>query len=139
MTCRFLVAALLLCAGGCGGDGPGLATVSGTVTLDGQPVPAAVLTFIPQAPDSSPSYGRTDAEGKYSLMFTRSKEGAMLGKHRVEIETQKISADEAADMKAEGREVPAYVAIPKKYREPGALTAEVKSGGNQIDFTLTSD
>ena len=132
-----LCGAVLLIVGGCS-DGPKLADVSGTVTLDGKPVPGAVLTFIPENPEGSTSYGQTDAQGQYSLMFTRSKYGAMLGKHRVEIETRKISADEAADMKAAGEEAPAYVAIPKKYREAGALTAEVTSGSNKIDFPLTS-
>ncbi len=130
---------LLASLPGCSSDGPQVVDVSGTVTLDGKPVPAAVLTFIPQVPDGSPSYGRTDADGKYTLAFTRSKSGAMLGQHVVEIETQKLSADEVADLKAEGQEPPAYVAIPKKYRAKGGLTAEVKSGGNQLDFKLTSD
>jgi hypothetical protein len=123
---------------GCSSDGPDLAGVSGTVTLDGKPVPAAVLTFIPENPEGSPSYGATDAQGQYTLAFTRSKQGAMLGKHRVEIETRKISANEAADMKADGREVPEYVAIPKKYGARGELRAEVTSGSNKIDFELTS-
>jgi hypothetical protein len=42
-------------------------------------------------------------------------------------------------MRAEGQDVPStYVEIPAKYREPGALTAEVESGSNEINFELTS-
>lgn len=125
---------------GCGSDGPALGKVSGIVTLDGKPVPAATVTFHPENTAGSPSYGRTDDQGNYSLMFTRDKHGAMIGKHRVNIATTKISASEAAEMRAEGQDVPttAYVAIPPKYRDPGALTAEVESGSNEISFELTS-
>ena len=44
-------------------------------------------------------------------------------------------------MRAEGQTVPEQtkLVLPKKYREPGALTAEVKSGRNTIDFPLTSN
>lgn len=129
----------LLCLAGCGRDGPETAAVSGTITLDGQPVPGAVITFFPDDPTGSPSYGGTDLQGNYKLMFTFDKSGAMIGKQRVEIETTKVSKRDAEEMQAEGLKPPvAYVAIPNKYREPGALTAEVKRGGNRIDFALTS-
>jgi hypothetical protein len=136
---RLFLWTALLCVAGCGSDGPEIAEVSGLVTLDGQPVPGATITFFPENPEGSPSYGGTDQQGKYTLMFTRKKYGAMLGKHRVEIETPRRSASEIAEMKAEGQEVPDRPAtIPKKYRQPGALTAEVNRGGNKIDFELTS-
>ncbi len=104
---------------GCGNDGPEIADVSGIVTLDGKPVTGSDSHLLPRRHEGSPSYGGTDPQGKYTLMFTRNKYGAMLGKHRVVIETQKISAGEAADMKAEGQEVPVYVPIPKKYASAG--------------------
>lgn len=134
------LALLLLAAAGCGSDGPELTDVSGTVTVDGRPVPNATVMFVPEAPDGSPSYGVTDAEGYYSLMFTRDKEGAMLGRHTVEITTEKVSKQDIEDMRANGEEVveAEYVAIPKKYRSPGALTAVVEPGGNDIDIDLTS-
>ena len=143
MPARFVIClfcCLTLCIlAGCGDSGPETADVYGTVTLDGKPVSGALITFRPEAEEGTPSYGGTDEQGKYSLMFTRDKEGAMLGKHQVDIETHKISPSEAADIQAEGRQVTdTYVEIPKKYRQPGALTAEVNRGGNQIDFPLTS-
>ena len=125
---------LLLAALGCGSDGPELAEVTGAVTIDGKPLQGAILTFIPEATGASPSYGGTDAEGKYSLMYSQDKSGAMIGKHNVEIETRKLNADDMA----EGMPVPVYVPIPKKYKQPGALTAEVKEGSNEIPFDLTT-
>lgn len=136
-SCTAVSCVLLLA--GCGSDGPETADVSGTVTLDGKPVVRASITFFSQGPDGSPSYGKTNDQGKYTLMFTHAKRGAMLGKHNVEIETPKLSRSEVAELKAAGQEVPAHVALPKKYREPGALTAEVKRGSNTIDFPLQSN
>lgn len=125
---------LLLGIIGCGSDGPELTQVTGTVTLDGKPLPGATLTFVPEATGASPSYGVTDANGNYSLMYSRDKYGAMIGKHNVEIATHKLTADDMA----EGQPVPEFVPIPKKYKQPGALTADVKPGDNDIDFALAS-
>lgn len=120
---------------GCGDGGPELASVKGVVTVDGQPVPNAILTFVPK--EGSPSYGQTNGDGSYELMFTDVKRGAMLGQHQVSIEGQRLSKDELAEMKAQGMEVPdRVIEIPKAYRQPGALTAEVKRGSNAIDFHL---
>ena len=121
---------------GCGNDGPELAEVTGVVTVDGKPVPGAVLTFVPTG-GGSPSYGGTDTDGKYRLMFTDTKYGAMIGDHEVEIVTNKPSASEIAEMKAEGQVVnESFVAIPKKYKQKGALTAKVERKKNVVDFTL---
>ena len=131
-----LIPALL----GCGSsDGPPLGEVKGRVTLDGKSLSGAVLTFISQSAKGSPSYGGTDNDGRYSLMFTSSKSGAMVGDHLVEIETTKVSAAEAKELVAQGLPAPApYVAIPKKYRKAGALVAKVAAGSNTIDFELTT-
>ncbi len=133
-----LAICLALCAFvGCGSDGPELAEVTGTVTVDGKPVPNAVLTFIPSA--GTTSYGKTDAQGKYKLMFTDSKSGAMLGTHNVEIEVKRYSKDEVNEMKAAGMDASSeFVPIPGEYKKPGALTAEIKRGSNTVDFTMTS-
>lgn len=136
----FLFSGLIVPAlSGCGSNGPPLGAVTGRVTLDGKPLSGAVLTFISQSEKGSPSYGGTDEQGHYSLMFTNTKSGAMVGEHLVEIETTKVSAGEAKELVAQGMAAPApYVAIPRKYKKPGALTAHVASGSNTIDFELTS-
>lgn len=136
-TRAYQVLLLVVLLSGCGSDGPELAEVTGTVTVDGKPVPNAILTFIPTG--GSTSYGKTDEQGKYTLMFTDTKYGAMIGTHKVEIEVRRYSPDEIVEMKAAGEEVStSFVAIPAKYKAAGALTADVKSGSNIIDFTLTS-
>lgn len=114
---------------GCSYD-MGLTTVSGTVTLDGKPVPNATVTFVPQAASApqgtgaeqeaaSPSSGITDAEGYYTLMFSRDREGVLPGTHDVTV-TRETDP------------------LPMKYSQPGAITKEVKPEGGEINLELTS-
>ena len=55
---------LLLTAVGCGTKLP---VVSGTVTLDRQPLAAATVIFMPENKALSPAQGTTDANGNYTL------------------------------------------------------------------------
>ena len=123
---------------GCEAEGPELADVEGVVTLDGEPVPNATVTFISRRPDGSTSSGQTDAEGHYTLMYTFKKEGAMLGEHDVRVETQQFSPQEKAELRAAGETVVDAVKIPAKYTKVGELEATVEAGGNEINFELTS-
>lgn len=125
---------------GCAPEGPELAEVSGTVTLDGRPLPNADVIFIPtEAAKGTPSYGTTNAEGYYTLKFTRDKSGAMLGRHDVEIKTEKLTPAEIRERKAYGQGVPKYIPVPAKYAKRGALTAEVEAGDNEVNFNLESE
>ena len=128
--------AILSLLSGCGDSGPELAAVTGTITLDGNPLHGALVTFRPTGEVATTSYGVSNKDGFYSLMFTRDKSGAMPGDYEVDIETTMPSKSELAEMKAEGKEPPPFVPLPKKYKQPGALTAKVASGKNTIDFPL---
>jgi hypothetical protein len=130
-----VLASLVIACLGCGGDtGPELAEVSGKVTLDGQPLAKVSLQFTPETPGGSPSYGVTDSEGAYELLFSNERSGAMPGKHRVEILPVEPETDDGGKP-VEGAVV---VTIPGKYSQPGSLTADVKAGSNNIDFALDS-
>lgn len=134
-----LVSTLLIWSG-CGPAGPELVTVTGVVTLDGKPVPKATISFLPSGEKGSPSYGRTDLQGKYELGYSLDKKGALIGNYNVEIAVARLSAAEKAELKASGEEVPDdSITLPQKYNKAGSLTAEVKSGANEINFALTSD
>lgn len=113
---------------------PELATVSGTVTLDGVPLKGAEIAFAPipqggerQTDNLGASYGMTDAEGKYSLYYVRDAagndiDGAVLGPHRVQIWARG----------PDGRQ-----RIPPIYNSKTQLTAQVESGDNTgVDFPL---
>ncbi len=134
MFFRIAVLLSLAVVVGCGG-GIELGTVTGTVTIDGKPVPNAMITFFPEFSGST-SYGVTDKNGKYSLMFTDQDRGAMIGSFRVSITTKKRSKDEMPD-DGSVTEVD-FVEIPKQYRAEKAHTAEVKRGANTINFPMVS-
>ncbi|OAI53177.1 hypothetical protein AYO47_05390 [Planctomyces sp. SCGC AG-212-M04] len=108
--------------------------------MDGQPVWRAAITFRPQGEKGTSSYGGTNKDGVYTLMFTMDKNGAMPGEYFVDIETTKPDKAALADNKAQGLpEPPPFVRIPKKYSGPEQLKATVKSGkSNVINFELTS-
>lgn len=117
---------------GCGNSG--LGTVTGTVHLDGEPLPDALVTFQPQAGDSGdggamvrPSMGRTDEQGKYELVYSRDKMGAVVGEHKVSISTYQ---DGGGGDYGEGTPEK----VPTKYNIDTELTATVTSGQNTIDF-----
>ena len=119
-------------ATGCGGNsGPPVGTVTGTITMNGQPVPQANVTFIPEG-KGSPSYGGTDDRGVYRLFYNHKRAGAELGKHNVIIQNREPETDDSGNRILSG--IP--VTIPAKYQQPGALTAEVRAGSNEVNFTL---
>jgi hypothetical protein len=127
---------VLLCAGtlvlpGCGSEVE-LGNVHGIVTIDDQPLPDAMVVFHPLR-GGSPSFAVTDTAGKYTLQFSRSQTGAVVGEHRVEIFTFRDSnpdAEPATERVAER--------VPTKYNVQSELVTQVESGDNERDFPLSS-
>lgn len=130
----FCLLAIGLCGCGGGSDSPPLGTVSGVVTLDDKPLANAEVTFQPEK--GRASVGQTDSDGNYTLAYTGSANGALIGSHRVVI----TSAVEAfSDESGEGKDREARPEIlPPKYNSQTTLDAEVKAGANSIDFQLSS-
>lgn len=124
-----LVAVAVLVVG-CGGPA-NVGVVSGVVTLDGQPLEDARVTFQPR--EGSPSAGVTDAAGRYELRYTRSLMGAAVGEHEVSISTFR-AGNPAAEPPVERR--PERVAA--RYNRTTELQAVVRPGKNQVDFSLES-
>lgn len=147
---------------GCGGSS--YAPVSGVVRLDGQPLADAKLIFEPIADGDgntggSPSYGRTDDAGRYTLKSpVADQTGAALGKHRVRIltatapvyteaqiskarETLQRQEEQGGNAGAEitDEQVQNYLSdtvfakpnetLPAKYNSATELTFEVPAGG----------
>ena len=90
--------------------------------------------FVPTE-KGSPSYGGTDENGVYQLMFNHQRAGAMLGKHHVIIESPEPETDDAGNRILSA----VYVEVPRRYSQPGLLTAEVSAGKNELNFTLEPD
>jgi hypothetical protein len=117
--------AVLALVAGCGkSDRPPLGKVSGTVTLDGQPLPEALVLFTPDGPGRT-SQGVTDASGRYSVTYLRDIVGANLGRHMVRITTAR-------------EETGAKELLPAKYHAKTTLSATVSPGDNVVDFALDS-
>jgi hypothetical protein len=87
---------------GCGG-GREIATVSGKVMLDGQPLADARVNFQPSGGGRNPgigSFGKTNAQGEYTLTLIDEKgEGAIVGSHRVMIKATAAGNGDPADDK----------------------------------------
>jgi hypothetical protein len=78
----FVTIPLLLTIAGCGrGDYPEMARVSGTVTYKGKPVPNMMVNFMPT--EGRPSWGKTDAEGRYEMIYDEDYKGVKVGHHKV--------------------------------------------------------
>ena len=126
MPCVALALMLLtmLFAPGCGRDDrPPLGRVQGVVTLDGEPLEGALVVFEP-IEAARPSRGVTDAAGRYTLVYLRDIEGAVIGEHEVKIVT-------ATEESPEER-------LPARYNRDTTLAAEVSRGRNEHNFELTS-
>lgn len=128
---RVVASCLLISIVGCSNNPakyPETGAVSGTVTLDGEPLEGAAVSFIPA--EGRPSKGKTDAQGKYVLRYAGGIQGAMLGPCKVSI--TKTVADEATETMVE--------MLPARYiGAESELTAEVTDGQNTFDFALTSN
>jgi hypothetical protein len=90
---------------GCSDGRPTRVPVAGTVTIDGQPLAKAMLTFYP--PSGRPSYAKTDAGGAFRLACFEESDGAQLGAHRVSVTA--VEQPDPSTMK--------WLA-PKKYSDP---------------------
>jgi len=130
----------LLALAGCGGpDLPPMAKVTGTVTLDGKPVPRGTIQFIPDSqkgtPKGPPAVGQLDKDGRFTLV-TAGVEGAIGGWHRVRIQAQ----GEGSGKDLEGNFGPEPWLIPMRYNNPATskLSFEVKADqDNDIPVELT--
>src|SRR5690606_2175471 len=113
---------------GCGGlaeNLPEFNPVTGTVRLDGQPLPNARVAFLPETGPASGAI--TDDAGKYELRHKSGEMGAVAGTHRVEITTD-----------LDGTGVPGAEKVLAKYNTASTLSVTVQPGDNTHDFDLKS-
>lgn len=105
------------------GDRPPLGYVTGTVTIDGEPLAGVVVAFLPD--NGRPGVGMTDEEGKYELEYVAGAKGTKIGPTTVGF------------MVATG--VTPSHPIPAKYENRSELKVDVERGKNVFDFDLESD
>ncbi len=121
--------AALACLASCGDSGPPIGLVEGTITLDGQPLEEAMVTFEPVGIDGSPSYGtkKTDALGHYVMQYKVDQLGVLPGKHHVRISTYHSMVANVIPER-----------VPLRYNANTELERKVVEGKQTIDFDLKS-
>jgi hypothetical protein len=118
------LAAMLVFLPGCGSDDtPPLGEVSGTITLDGEPLEGVIVVFKPD--NGRAATATTDASGEYTLEFSYQVPGCKVGANKVHLEWP-LGATNAK-------------VLPTRYTTSSELSADVKEGSNVIDFKLESD
>ncbi len=145
LTLLTLLSAIALL--GCGGPRADYSLVDlvkghGTITLDGTPLPDAVVTF-EDPTDDTMSYAKTDANGNYTLQFDSEMSGVKVGKKVVRISTTrkllalagKPGEEDSDGDPAEVKTKPVEL-VPDKYNKNSELTADVVQGTTQYDFEL---
>jgi hypothetical protein len=131
---RGILLASLLAAAGCGGSGME-SEVSGTVTLDGQPVGPGAVVFAPLDGQSNPADGAIQMDGSYFLKTSR-EVGLKPGDYKVS-----VSVFDQPEVKPGERSMtPAKLVTPPNYAdtETSGLQYTVEPGKNTIDIELSS-
>lgn len=155
MTFRLSIGGVLvmMAVTGCGGSGPELVPVEGTLTLDGKPLAHKTVFFAPL--DDTPGHGAggsSNAEGEYTLKAvvpgaTRDYSGIPPGRYRVTVFEPMFPIDTL--MEDEGDEPVVAVGpgaatrrpdLPRVYgSDRSPLVYEVPSSGGVIDVALHSN
>ena len=166
MRLGFVSVALLTVVACVGCGGPATYSVTGKVTLDGQPLPNVNVAFFPSDSKLPSSGGIADSQGVYKLTMDGGTAGAVAGKHKVTVygggsqAMAGMSADQA-EMKKKGEEMAERMKamsaapqdprgkstgpktdspVPEKYSSPDKTTLEkdVAANSNVIDLELSS-
>jgi hypothetical protein len=122
VVCLF---AVVLCFVGCGPSLPPLGDVFGTVTFNGTPAANVTVTFTPVGGGRAAS-AVTDESGGYTLIYSPSATGAVVGECEVTVSPAAPSPD-AVDLHAS-------TTVPAEFMET-RKQVEVKGGKNQIDLS----
>ena len=119
---------LALSCAGCGRPG---ASVEGTVTLDGSPLPAARVTFHPDSPGPV-AYGLSLDDGSYRLKTGAKQSGLAPGGYRVTVFALETVAGAAEKV--------GPLLTPPVYGDPATtpLRCQVDAGLNRVPLALES-
>lgn len=136
-----LLGCLVLILAGCGGgDLPELGYVTGRVSIGGQPLAGAIVSFSPVQP-GRPSSAETDAEGEYELFYNEDAPGAVVGDHVVTV--TRITTTELDDLPDDPSEMSAEERALYESSQPlpaaaadGSLKKSVAAGSNEINIEL---
>lgn len=123
-----------------------LVSVSGTITLDGQPLAGAVVSF--DDPETGNfSFARTNSSGAYTLQFDSDVDGVTTGRKQVQISTVRSilglrgeEGEEVGEASTEGANAESKKEqVPDCYNKKTKLTVEVTPDSSTFNFDLKSD
>jgi hypothetical protein len=122
----------------------GLVELSGRVLLDGQAMPNVEVRLV-TAEDGIYSYGVSDDNGRYSLMFDSRTRGIIPGKKQVVVVNASAKAEGGSMEEEEGEETEGASKkkggsrIPKCYGRDSKYIVEVVGTSNAFDIELKAD
>ncbi|WP_157606011.1 hypothetical protein [Schlesneria paludicola] len=125
------VTLLLFALAGCGRSEVELGSVSGRVTLDGQPLRGVFIVFQPD--NRKPALALLDSDGKFTLRYNVKHVGTVVGKQGIYL--KKPLSDQLDEVRQAGIDEPSP--FPKKF-EQIFETVDVKSGRNHFNLELKS-
>jgi len=133
-------AVLLLAASACvflvGCSGGDKSSLTGTVTLDGEPLANCTLNFtsLEQGPGG---VAQTDDSGKYKAAMSLNNDWMAPGEYLVEARSR---ADVLASENLSHEVKPGDASLPERYHGPESeLRMTLEPGSNTVDFELSSD
>jgi hypothetical protein len=137
-----LFALLSLTATACNSQAQ-FAEVSGVVNLNGKPMPGALVEFLPDPEKGTRgpvSSATTDAEGRFDLVSSDQRDGAVVGFHRVLVHDSRSIPKARSDFSMEKPPENVPSRIPSSYGKAAStpLRQEVKAGPQTITLEVMS-
>ena len=122
---------------------PALVPVQGTITVDGEPLETATVTFLPIDEEGTLTVGETDEQGVYKLQYLGGN-GTAAASYKVSVGYMVSTAGKPLGLGVQSSLAPpddvigAQERLPPKYSDLGRteLTAEVPPQGGTFDFEL---
>lgn len=141
-----IVAGVILVVSGCskpeGYETPeNLIPVSGTVTLDGEPLAGVTLSFIPQSgTNSMGGYGITDEAGKFLVTHYSQAEGIETGTYSVTFSKLVMKDGNPIPPDVDAADVGAVQKLPPHLTQPpdGKYVLKVEAGPQEVQYELSS-
>ena len=138
-----LIALSLVSFAGCNQRSYDVVPVSGSVTLYGEPLANATVSFEPKHAGEEGvvgpgSLGETDYDGNFTLRTHKGDRGAVVGRHTVRISTYKSKFTDFEN--SDEIEVVSIEHVPWHYNRNTQLEFDVPSEGTkEANFVLTAE
>jgi hypothetical protein len=138
----WLTTTLLIAAAGCGQGGntltiPELVPISGKVLLDGKPLAAAQVFFLPKGTTGGQMcYASTGDDGSFALKYVNGAEGCPKGEFVMQISKLLTPDGKPIPEGQTAADVAAVDIIPRRYKDPESPMNSVMVSGPKTDFNI---